>query len=840
MSKRILTVAAMVTCGVLWFVSSPRLVESEDVVASTDQAVKGNDDPRAHALLGVVKRHTFNVLPNAHRQRILDAIDQQREDLRLLANVDQGAFAKVADIVPLKDFARFSPIHQSLLARVRAATDANGVRGAMCFAPGTDPAVIAAFELAIWGPADLRFQQTNRWSSTATDGGGLAQGDPTTLTYSFVPDGTFVPNRIGVSGNSDLFAFLDGIYGDTATWQAIYAQVFDRWDELSGLSFVFEPNDDGSQLNSAGGSLGVRGDLRMAGIFIDGNSGTLAYNNFPNDGDMVIDTGDGFFTNTFNQSIRLRNVLAHEHGHGHGELHVCPVQQTKLMEPFVSTLFDGPQIDDIQNVQRHYGDDLEDNDTFGTASPLGALGDGTITVDDVSSDDNSDVDYYSFSTVAPDRGVTATMRPIGLTYLNGSQLGDGSCSAGTNFNSLVAGDLGVEVLDTDGATVLASSTTNGAGVVEIATAALPAADTYFIRVVSGSNNTVQLYELDVTIGEPPFQGLTVAFAPVAPALIEPSVVSEFGVDIDPREEALVPGSETLHYRFDGGAFLIAPLSPAGGTSYIATLPAAGCADTLEFFVSAEGTVSGVVTNPSGGAASPSTAQIGVLGGITFDDNFDNDLGWSVQDVSESGATVDGTWERGEAAGGGTRGDPLTCRGNLGSCYLTDNLSGNTDVDNGSTILSSPVFEMPFGGSIEYSYWLNDIPGGELGSEDFLSVEVATDAAGTNWTELRKYISAANVWRVDTIEVGVEIEASSTIRVRFIAADLSPGDVVEAGVDEFEVATNTCADLQDCMFGPDVSPAPIAPITQAQCLTAYDFDIDGDVDLADSQLLQDAP
>ncbi|MFT7536690.1 MAG: hypothetical protein ACI85K_002644 [Hyphomicrobiaceae bacterium] len=36
-----------------------------------------------------------------------------------------------------------------------------------------------------------------RWGSTATSGGGLAFGDPTIITYSFVPDGTNGPAAVG-------------------------------------------------------------------------------------------------------------------------------------------------------------------------------------------------------------------------------------------------------------------------------------------------------------------------------------------------------------------------------------------------------------------------------------------------------------------------------------------------------------------------------------------------------------------------------------------------------------------------------------------------------------------
>jgi hypothetical protein len=39
-------------------------------------------------------------------------------------------------------------------------------------------------------------------------------------------------------------------------------------------------------------------------------------------------------------------------------------------------------------------------------------------------------------------------------------------------------------------------------------------------------------------------------------------------------------------------------------------------------------------------------------------------------------------------------------------------------------------------------------------------------------------------------------------------------------------------LADCLFGPEVQPAPAPPSTGSQCLTTFDFDVDGDVDLAD--------
>ncbi|HVR99741.1 MAG TPA: matrixin family metalloprotease, partial [Thermoanaerobaculia bacterium] len=346
-----------------------------------------------------------------------------------------------------------------------------------------------------------------RWSVTATNGAGLTQGDPTILTWSIVPDGTSI---FGYSQEptspSNLRAFLNGIYGSQAVWQALFQQVFDRWSELTGITYVYEPNDDGApwlQSSLAPGVLGVRGDVRIGGHPIDGPSNVLAYNFFPNFGDMVIDTADTTYNNTSGNSLRLRNTVAHEHGHGMGLSHVCPVNQTKLMEPFLSLAFDGPRHDDILGAQRHYGDTFEHNDTSGTATGLGAFAPGgALQIQNVSVDDDADTNFYSLS-VAAHNTATVSVTPVGFTYNQGPQSGS-SCPAGTSFNSLTVHNLGIEILDTDGATLLASADLNPAGQGETLTGIpLPSgAGTYFVRVHGGATNSAQLYQLNLSVDGP--------------------------------------------------------------------------------------------------------------------------------------------------------------------------------------------------------------------------------------------------------------------------------------------------------------------------------------------------
>ena len=160
-------------------------------------------------------------------------------------------------------------------------------------------------------------------------------------------------------------------------------------ERVSGLTLQYEPNDDGAGFtsrSSGAGRLGVRGDIRFGGRFIDGDNGTLAFAVFPTAGDVTIDTGDRFYFNTFNNSLGLRNVIAHEFGHSLGFFnggHVVSENTRQLLEPFVSTRFDGPQYHDILAVQRAYGDIYETgagNDTANNATDLGLLLNGDSVV----------------------------------------------------------------------------------------------------------------------------------------------------------------------------------------------------------------------------------------------------------------------------------------------------------------------------------------------------------------------------------------------------------------------------------------------------------------------------
>jgi hypothetical protein len=276
-----------------------------------------------------------------------------------------------------------------------------------------------------------------------------------------------------------------------------------RWSSVSGLSLNYQANDDGAPFVGSPGN-GLRGDIRIGGHAIDGSSGVLAYNFLPiSGGDGVIDTAGNSYLNQINDSRKLRNVVTHELAHGLGLLHTTGISNN-LMNATTATTpsFDGPQLDDILGIQRHYGDANEKgagNDTMATATNIGPLGSGFPVVigadaidqsvgrfetDFVSIDGIGDTDVFMF-TLGTGGMLDALLDPLGPT-----QNGDDYAS----FN-----DLGLELLDAGG-TVIASDLDGLLGEGEELTDILLAADDYFIRI-SGGDDAAQFYGLELAFTE---------------------------------------------------------------------------------------------------------------------------------------------------------------------------------------------------------------------------------------------------------------------------------------------------------------------------------------------------
>jgi hypothetical protein len=376
---------------------------------------------------------------------------------------------------------------------------------------------------------------TVTWQNTAS-GTRTANGQPATITWSLVPDGTATTTSSGNSTTpSNLISFMNTNFGGNPSqtdptkqpWFHIFTDAFGRWNQLGGVNFVYEPHDDGVLHPSSNGVLGVRGDIRLAGFNIDGADGTLAFTYVPSGGsDMAIDTSESaLFTSGANLNyVYFRDTLMHEIGHSFGLEHVSTNEASTgklLMEPFIddsANPIDGPQLDEVRGVQYFFGDVNEKshngqgNGTAALATSLGSLVSGSTKLigasadvptqaisgtatDFVSISNSSDVDFYSF-TVSAASTLNAVLTPRGGVFTQGSA---DQNQTPTTFDANSRANLALTILAANGTTILASTNVNGLGVAEtIANLMLPAAGTYYAEVTEGAENTIQLYELGLT------------------------------------------------------------------------------------------------------------------------------------------------------------------------------------------------------------------------------------------------------------------------------------------------------------------------------------------------------
>ena len=478
---------------------------------------------------------------------------QLRALLRPVPNAKAGSFAEVSRLVTRQQWSDLSQPHRKLVAGILKSKRRGEELPAFCFAPGTNLKTLKSIRVvegvgSLLAPASSSaFSPARigaRWTRTATNT-SIARGQGFTLTWGIVADGTLVAVG-GANKPSNLRARARTAFGtaDDSKLIELFTNMFARYAELTGIRYIRETADDGATINgsSPAGVLGTRADIRLSGASIDGPFSILAFNYFPENGDMVIDTDE---TDALFKSSFFFNTLAHEHGHGLGLAHTCPINNSKLMEPNISNRYTGPQLDDILGVQRNYGDTNEagnGNDALNTATSIGTRAVGTTTYGDFPSeaasgtaavragfpfittqkplgiDGSDDVDVYRFNVDSSNRTAAIVLRPAGEIYPEGAQNGDGSCSNGMPFDPKGLSALKVELRAANGAILAQKSAANAGDTLTIDSTDLAGTGPFYVRVSQTGNDANQLYNFDLTIGTPANTAPTasVVITPTAP------------------------------------------------------------------------------------------------------------------------------------------------------------------------------------------------------------------------------------------------------------------------------------------------------------------------------------
>ena len=252
------------------------------------------------------------------------------------------------------------------------------------------------------------------------------------------------------------------------------------------------------------------------------------------------------------------------------------------------------------------------------------------------------------------------------------------------------------------------------------------------------------------------------------------------------------GTGKLFYDI-GGGFIEIDMVEVDPNVYDAVFPAIPCTTPVDFFFSAQTTKGDEITDPILAPGDHYSALSALDLDISFADDFEADLGWTV-----AGNAVTGQWDRGVPVNC-VRGDPPADADGSGQCYLTENSAANgcdSDVDNGNTILTSPIMDASAEGSvISYWRWFSNTFGNEP-FQDIFVIEVSDDG-GATWVALETVGPAGpdvgGGWVEKKFFIEDFVELTDQFRIRFTASDTDPQSVVEAAIDGLRIFSIICDD-----------------------------------------------
>jgi hypothetical protein len=320
------------------------------------------------------------------------------------------------------------------------------------------------------------------------------------------------------------------------------------------------------------------------------------------------------------------------------------------------------------------------------------------------------------------------------------------------------------------------------------------------RTFNGLWNNYAYFGNDILIGSDLERGLFVWY--VGDPRLTIAIPGGAPEEVDPDGKAIpvqiteavpgdyLPGSAFLHY--DAGAgFVSVPLVDVGNGNFQAPLPTLACGSSFSWYLSAESTDGIVWTSPQGAPAQLYDSIAGSLSTLVADD-FETDLGWTPSVLGASS----GQWERGVPVNDpGWEYDPAADSDGSGQCWLTQNATGNTDVDGGSVVLLSPAFDLSAGNArLSWDYYLRlTVADGA----DRILVEASSNGVAGPWTEVARHdTDGGTAWRShsvstdDLVTAGVALTAD--VRLRFTANDGGTASIVEAGLDAFLLERIVCS------------------------------------------------
>ncbi len=299
-------------------------------------------------------------------------------------------------------------------------------------------------------------------------------------------------------------------------------------------------------------------------------------------------------------------------------------------------------------------------------------------------------------------------------------------------------------------------------------------------------------------------------------------------------------SPQVFYRVgNAGPFTSAPLSNAGAGTFTGALPGAACNSTLQHYFSAAANGAAPSLFPAGAPASTINLLVAEQTDVLADTLETVVPGWTIGAAGD--AATSGVWLRANPVGSAAQPEDDHTAAPGVNCYITANGTaggaiGQADVDGGATTLTSPAFDATGSGEAYISFWLwyyND-------GADTMPISISNNN-GSSWTQVELLSATTGAWVRKNYRIADFLPPTNQMKVRWVARDVNPGNIVEAGVDDFLAYRVGCDSIPGDVNGDGVVNFAdlnivLSNFGQTGAGIPGDADGDGDVDFADLNIV----
>ena len=186
-------------------------------------------------------------------------------------------------------------------------------------------------------------------------------------------------------------------------------------------------------------------------------------------------------------------------------------------------------------------------------------------------------------------------------------------------------------------------------------------------------------------------------------------------------------------------------------------------------------------------------SVGAPPGVVFFDDFESSQGWTT-DPDGTDTATSGEWEVGNpqpTSNGGVTlqlGDTVSGVNDLVTGATAGANAGVDDIDNGDTTVRSPSISLPAGSGYELTFSWYFAHLNNATAADYLRLNVVGGGTTLVFEELGAGLNRPGSWTQASVDLSGF--AGQSIQLQFEAADAAGASLIEAGIDDVEIAEST--------------------------------------------------